>query len=209
LRYSWRINTNGVANSYRITLKQFTVAMNDLSALVQGSSFLQNRRLLSLSFPHDDAPSATDAYGRSRTVTLVVERLAAHEGLGIDFRIELTLLGNDAGIALNDMLGKMMVVSLVRPDGGARYFSGYCTEFSLAGSDGSIAEYRAVLRPWSEFLRARVNDRLFLGQTLQQQITTILVDYQSLAPVWMWRVRGDDPVRARDAGAGGLRRCRD
>lgn len=178
--------------------------MTDLFAFAQGAFFMQDKRLLALGFPHDDAPSATDRYGRRRTVTFVAERLVAQEGLGIDFRFELVLLANEAGISLDDMLGKLLVVSLVRPDGGARYFSGYCTEFSLIGSDGAIAEYRAVLRPWSQFLRTRVNNRLFLGQTLEQQIGTVLADYPALAPAWEWRVRGEDPSRTMNVQGGGM-----
>ncbi|MGN4149637.1 type VI secretion system Vgr family protein [Burkholderia gladioli] len=145
-----------------------------------------------------------DSYGRHRNVTLVAERLVAHEGLGIDFHVDLTLLANEAGIKLDDMLGKLLVVTLVRPDGGARYFSGYCTEFSLMDSDAALAKYRAVLRPWSEFLKTRVNNRLFLGQTLQQQIGTLLADYSALAPAWEWRVKGEDPSRTMNVQGGGL-----
>lgn len=177
--------------------------MTDLSAFAHGAFFMQDKRLLALSFPHDDAPSAIDSYGRRRTVTFVVERLLAHEGLGIDFRFELTLLGNEVGVVLDDMLGKLLAVSLVRPDGGARYFCGYCTEFSLVGSDVSIAQYRAMLRPWSEFLKTRINNRLYLGQTLQQQIGTVLADYPALTPAWEWRVRGDDPSRTMNVQGGG------
>ncbi|WP_429626427.1 contractile injection system protein, VgrG/Pvc8 family, partial [Staphylococcus aureus] len=120
--------------------------MADLAAFIRTPFFLQDKRLLALSFPHDDAPSVTDAYGRQRPARLVAERLVAHEGLGIDFTFDVTLLSSEAGITLADMLGKLLAVSMVRPDGGLRYFTGYCTAFSLVRNDDSIAEYRAVLR---------------------------------------------------------------
>lgn len=178
--------------------------MADLAAFIRTPFFQQDKRLLALSFPHDDAPSVTDSYGRQRPARLVAERLVAHEGLGIDFTFEVTLLSGEAGVTLADMLGKLLAVSMVRPDGGLRYFTGYCTEFSLVRNDDSVAEYRAVLRPWSHFLRTRVNNRLFLGQSLQQQIGTLLADYQGLAPSWEWRVRGDDPARTMNVQGGGL-----
>ncbi len=178
--------------------------MADLTTLPQSLFFGQEQRLLTLSFPHGDAPVVTDARRRQRTAQLAVERLVMHEGLGIDFHCELTLLSSESGITLADMLGKLLVVSLVRPDGGVRYFAGYCVEFSLVGSDDALAEYRASLRPWSHFLKTRVNNRLYLGQTLQQQISTVLADYPGLAPDWEWRVHGDDATRTMNAQGAGL-----
>ncbi|MBS0426468.1 MAG: type VI secretion system tip protein VgrG, partial [Proteobacteria bacterium] len=145
---------------------------SDVSRLF-GSPFAQSRRLLRLSFPDGDPPSATDPYGRTSTPSLVIERLVADESLSRDFRYELTLLADSAGIALKDMMGRLLAVSLVRPDGSLRWFTGYISEFSLAGSDAGIARYRAILRPWLWFATLRTNDRVFRDQSLQQQTATI------------------------------------
>ncbi|MFC0586021.1 contractile injection system protein, VgrG/Pvc8 family, partial [Ralstonia solanacearum] len=101
--------------------------------------FQQSQRLLGLSFPDDDPPSAADHRGRAFPVRMVVERLEAQEALGQDFRFELTLLADHAGLMLADMLGKLLAVSLVKPDGTLRWFTGRVAEFSLVGSDPGIA----------------------------------------------------------------------
>jgi len=162
-------------------------------ANVFSSPYSQGQRLLRLSFPHDDAPGATDAYGRSSTPTIVIERLEAEEGLSRDFKYTLTLLADSAGIALKDMLGKLLAVSLVRPDGSLRWFTGHVFEFELAGSDAGVATYRAVLRPWLWFTTLRINNRVFRDQSLRQITATVLEDHSPL-PRWEWCVRGDDPL---------------
>lgn len=165
--------------------------------------FQQSQRLLGLSFPKDDAPMATDLRGRDFPVQMVVERLEAQEGLGQDFRFELTLLANHAGLVLADMLGKLLAVSLVKPDGTLRWFTGHVAEFTLVGSDPGAATYRAVLRPWLWFARARVNDRVFRDQNLYQQIATILQSYGAWAQ-WDWSVSGEDPPMTMAVQGAGL-----
>ncbi|WP_432734350.1 type VI secretion system tip protein VgrG [Ralstonia solanacearum] len=165
--------------------------------------FQQSQRLLGLSFPDDDPPSATDHRGRAFPVRMVVERLEAQEALGQDFRFELTLLADHAGLVLADMLGKLLAVSLVKPDGTLRWFTGRVAEFSLVGSDPGIATYRAVLRPWLWFARHRVNDRVFRDQSLYQQIAEILQDYGAWAQ-WDWSVSGEDPPMTMAVQGAGL-----
>ncbi|MGA4133897.1 type VI secretion system tip protein VgrG, partial [Ralstonia nicotianae] len=168
------------------------MAESDRTAHLHNTLFFQqSNRLLGLSFPKDDAPTATDLRGRSVPVQMVVERLEAQEGLGQDFRFELTLLADSAGLVLADMLGKLLAVSLVKPDGTLRWFTGHVAEFSLVGSDPGVATYRAVLRPWLWFARARINDRVFRDRSLYQQISEILQDYGAWAQ-WRWAVAGED-----------------
>ncbi|MEQ6349627.1 type VI secretion system tip protein VgrG, partial [Ralstonia pseudosolanacearum] len=168
------------------------MAESDRTAHLRNTLFFQqSNRLLGLSFPKDDAPTATDLRGRSVPVQMVVERLEAQEGLGQDFRFELTLLADSAGLVLADMLGKLLAVSLVKPDGTLRWFTGHVAEFSLVGSDPGVATYRAVLRPWLWFARARINDRVFRDRSLYQQISEILQDYGAWAQ-WRWAVAGED-----------------
>ena len=165
--------------------------------------FDQRNRLLSLAFPHDDAPKVTDNRGRQGDVNIVIDRLEAEEALSKDFRYTLHLLADNARLKLKDMLGKLLVVSLVRPDGSQRYFSGYCFEFTLVKADDGVAHYVAVLRPWLHYLTLRSNNRVFLAQTLQEQTTTILADYGAL-PQWKWLAAPDDPRITMACQGGGV-----
>lgn len=164
----------------------------------------QRRRLLRLAV-HGPTLQATPPSGRAYPVTLVIERLVAREALGEDFDHELTLLADSAHIALKDMMGRLVTVSLVRADGSLRHFGGHVFEFALTGSDGGIATYRARLRPWSQYLALRVNNRLFMGQSLREQTDTLLQEHQAQLPSlrWDWRVQGaDHPMTMAVQGAG-------
>jgi type VI secretion system secreted protein VgrG len=115
------------------------LSLQDLIAL------RQTNRILRLSFPHDDAPSAQ----------LVPQRLNAKEALSRDFEYTVELLSDDASLALKDLMGCLVCVELVRDDGSLRYFSGHVFAFRLVRTDGAISFYEAVLAPWLAYLKLR------------------------------------------------------
>jgi type VI secretion system secreted protein VgrG len=151
-----------------------------LQALAQGR---QNNRILRLSFPHDDGPHTT----------LLANRLEALEGLSRDFDYTVEVLAEDANIALEDVQGKLVTVSLVRGDGSLRYFNGYVFEFRLTKTDGGVAFYSMVLRPWLAYLQLRRDNYLFHGKNLREQTGEVFADYGS-HPDWDCRVQGADEV---------------
>lgn len=153
--------------------------MTDLQALLQAH---QSTRLLRLSFPRKDGPQAT----------LMVNRFEGTEYLSRDFEFKVELLSDDAGIELETMHGKLLCVSLVQNDGSLRPFTGYVASFKLVKTDGGIAFYEAVLKPWLAYTRLRRNNRLFHAQNLREQTETIFAGYGSL-PVWEWEVAGEQP----------------
>lgn len=143
----------------------------------------QTNRILRLSFPNNDAPSAQ----------FLVNRLDAVEGLSKDFEFTVELLSDDAAIALKEMQGKLLSIELVRQDGTLRYFSGYVFSFRRRHADGGIVFYEATLGPWLKFLSLRKDNYLFHGQTLREQMENICRDY-GVYPIWDWRVSADDPI---------------
>jgi type VI secretion system secreted protein VgrG len=151
-----------------------------LDALRLGGS-RQHNRILRLSFPHDDGPHAQ----------LLVNKLDAVESLSRDFSFTLELLSDDAHIALKDLQGKLFSVELVRGDGSLRFFSGYCYNFSLLRTDGGVTFYQAQLGPWLQYLRLRMDNFIFHGKTLREQMESIFSDYGTL-PNWDFRVSGED-----------------
>ncbi|SFC33260.1 contractile injection system protein, VgrG/Pvc8 family, partial [Collimonas sp. OK412] len=130
--------------------------LQSLQSLIGGR---QTNRILRLSFPHDDGPSAQ----------LLVNKLDAVESLSRDFAFTVELLSDDASLALKDLQGKLFSVELVRADGSLRYFSGYCFEFRLVKTDGSVSFYQARLGPWLQYLRLRKDNYIFHGKTLREQ----------------------------------------
>lgn len=144
----------------------------------------QNARILRLSFPHDDGPSAT----------LLANRLEADEGLSRDFTYTLEILAEDANILLEDVMGKMVTISLVRADGSVRFFNGYVFQFQLVKTDGSLAFYSMVLKPWLAYLHIRKDNFLFHGKTLREQTESIFKDYGTHAD-WDYQVKAaETPV---------------
>jgi type VI secretion system secreted protein VgrG len=142
----------------------------------------QNKRLLRLSFPHEDAPPSR----------LMVNRFSGMESLSRDFQFTVELLSDDASIALETMQGKLLCVSLVQANGNLRPFTGYVAQFKLVKADGGVAFYEAILVPWLNYARLRQNNRLFHNQNLEQQTGEILKAYGRL-PDWQWKVSGEQP----------------
>jgi type VI secretion system secreted protein VgrG len=150
------------------------------------TSLLQNRqhnRILRLAFPNSDGPQSV----------LLANRLEASESVSRDFTFTVEVLADNARIPLKAMQGKMVTIELVRGDGSLRYFNGYVFEFRLVKTDGSVAFYSMVLKPWLSYLKLRNNNFLFHDQTLRDQTETVFAAYGS-HPTWDWRVTGNDLV---------------
>ncbi|MEJ8852533.1 type VI secretion system Vgr family protein, partial [Variovorax rhizosphaerae] len=153
----------------------------------------QHARLLRLSFPQGGEPANAE---------LVVNKLHASEGLSRDFEFTAELLSDNADIPLKDLQGKMLCISLVRPDGTLRHFTGIVFAFRRIRTDGNLAFYEAKLGPWLRYLRLRTNNRLFHRKTLQEQTQLIFNDYGTL-PQWKWVARGEDaPITMATQGGG-------
>ncbi|RDV00988.1 type VI secretion system Vgr family protein [Trinickia dinghuensis] len=155
------------------------LSAQDIRKLAAG---MQNNRLLTLSFPQDDAPCDI----------LVVNRLEGEESLSRDFRFVIEMLSDNAKLDPNDFIGKLISVRLLRNDESFRHFNGYIFSFRLVRADGGITCYEADVGPWMRYLTLRKNNRLFLNQAIRGQTATIFQDYGTL-PVWEWKVYEKDP----------------
>lgn len=143
----------------------------------------QHGRLMRLHFPHGDGPEAP----------LLVQRLDAEESLSRDFSFVVELLSDDPHLPLKALMGKLLVVELVREDGHLRYFSGYVFGFSRQRADGAIVVYQAQLGPWFRLLSLRRDHYLFHDKTLHQQTAEIFADYP-LHARWQWQVNSGDAI---------------
>lgn len=143
----------------------------------------QHNRIMRLTFPDNDGPSSL----------LLVNRLEATESLSKDFEFRVELLSDDAQIPLKTVIGKLLVIALVRTDGTLRHFSGHVHSFCRRRADGAITVYEATLVPWMRFLALRNDNYLFHHKTLREQTESIFQDY-GIHPRWDWRVTGDDKV---------------
>jgi type VI secretion system secreted protein VgrG len=152
-----------------------------LKALIDGQR--QNKRLLRLSFPKDDAPPGA---------LMVVNRLDAQEGLSRDFHYTIEILSDNPKIALKDVMGKMVTVELVRDDGTVRYFNGYVFDFRFIKHDAGFSYYDMVLLPWLAFLRYRRDNYIFHNKTVEEQTNLIFDNY----PMHDWLAKQLGPDEA-------------
>ena len=152
--------------------------IHNLCDLVSGP---QHNRLLRLSFPRNDGPSAH----------LLVNQLDGFEGMSRDFEFTVEILSDNANLELKALQGKLLCVALVRQDGTLRYFTGYCFAFRLKRADGALAFYEAKLGPWLTYLSLRTNNYLFHNKSLREQTSLIFEEYGAL-PDWDWSVAGDE-----------------
>ena len=137
----------------------------------------QHQRLLQLGFPNNDGPHAV----------LLANRLEASEELSRDFAFRVEVLADDASLRLEDIQGRMVTIELVRGDGSLRYFNGYVFEFGLVRTDGAVAFYSMLLRPWLAYLKLRKDSYIFHDTTVRDQTASVFADYGT-HPDWDCRL---------------------
>ena len=92
-----------------------------------------------------------------------------------DYWVEL--LSEDDAIALEDLLGTPLMLTMQLPDGASRYFHGHIVQFAYAGTDGSYARYHARVRPWLWFLSTTTDCRIFQELAVPDIIEQIFAKY--------------------------------
>lgn len=124
--------------------------------------------------------------GVSRTVqvstplgegALLFRRMTAVEELGRLFEFDLELLSRDPQVPFEDLLGQPVTVALELQDGSLRYFNGFVSRFSQAGSVGHFARYHATLRPWLWFLTRTADCRIFQGKTVPDIVKEVFREH--------------------------------
>ncbi len=104
---------------------------------------------------------------------LLFHRMSVSEQLGRLFQIDLDLLSNNPEIKIQDILGQDITIRCQRPDGENRYFNGFVSHFSQAGTHGNLVVYRASLRPWFWFLTRTADCRIFQNKTVPDIIKEV------------------------------------
>lgn len=146
---------------------QGDVATAAASALAQ---FSDGRRLLRFY-----SPLAGDK-------ALLIESLSGTAAISEQFSFNLSLISENAGIDLKDMMGKNVSVSVQLADGSEHFINGYVHSFGFSHSDGGFAFYHAQIVPWLSYLKQRVNSRIFQDQSVLEVLDAVFKgDYNGLA----------------------------
>ncbi len=138
--------------------------MDDLATLFAP----QHRRLIKLTTP------------LSSDQMLLVDLFAGSEGLSSLFSYDLSLISQDAHIALKSLIGKPVLLEIELAEGSTQPIHGYITHFANQGSDGALARYTATLEPWLWMLSRRFDSRIFQDQTVEQVLMQVFSAYGTL-----------------------------
>ena len=107
---------------------------------------------------------------------LILAEMGGGEELGRLFDYELQLTSDNSAIALNQLLGKPMSLSLQLELGRSRYFHGIVARCSQSIDRGQFASYRVTLRPWLWLLSKTSDCRIFQNQSIPQIIKQVFRD---------------------------------
>ena len=118
----------------------------------------------------------------------VLARLSTRETLGAMPEYQLIVVSDTARLGPQDLLGKNITAGLEMLGGRElRYFNGYITQFSDAGSsssswfgeeaNGRAYQYRLTVHPWLWFLTRSSNFRIFQSMTVPDVVQNVCNGY--------------------------------
>ena len=111
------------------------------------------------------------------TLSLVPERMVLREAMGQPFELVVDCLSASAHLTVTDLLDQQISVRLLQSDGHYKPWHGYVTQASQLGSEGGLARYRLLMRPWLSALDRRADSFVFQDRTAQAIIEDIFADY--------------------------------
>ncbi|MDN0085701.1 contractile injection system protein, VgrG/Pvc8 family, partial [Crenobacter sp. SG2305] len=125
----------------------------DLTTLLASfaTAFTQDQRLLTLEL--GDGHRWADA--------LLPQTLTGEEALSDSYRYQLTCLSPDTDLALKDLLGQPVRLTVQDADDAAVARCGVVSSAQALGSDGGFARYGLTIEPPLALLRHRRTSRVF------------------------------------------------
>src|SRR5262245_8788323 len=93
--------------------------------------------------------------------TFTFRALYGTEELGRLSAFDISAVSTNPNIALRDLLGKNITVSIELRGGRLRFLNGFVTRFALEGMVGRSFHYRMMVHPWLWFLTRSTDCRIF------------------------------------------------
>ena len=123
----------------------------------------------------------TQQYRPLRVVTgagpdkLLITGFHGQEGLSQLYSYQLDLIAPlRSPVALDQVLGQPVAVSLDLPGGKTRFFHGVASRVSQGEADADFITYRAEVVPWLWFLTRRVQSRIFQHKSVPDILKEVL-----------------------------------
>ncbi len=108
---------------------------------------------------------------------LLFHGMHAREEMSRLYEYQLDLLSDEPDIAVDDILGKNVTLTLELPDENVRHFNGFVTRFSQNGKYGRFHRYQAVVGPWLWLLSRTADCRIFQEMTVPDIIKQVFDDH--------------------------------
>ncbi len=107
----------------------------------------------------------------------VFRHMRGREAVSDLFDFHLELLSSDDQIALEDILGTPVGLTMQLQNQTERHFHGHAVRFDYGGTDGSYARYFAKIRPWLWFLSTTTDCRIFQDISVPNIVRKIFAKY--------------------------------
>jgi type VI secretion system secreted protein VgrG len=128
------------------------------------SKYTQEKRLIQI-----DTPLGEDV--------LLLKSLSGTEAVSKMFAFSLDLLSENPSIALDQIVGRRVGVSISEEVDQKRYINGFVSRFCQSGADTRFTHYHAEVVPWLWFLTRSAACRIFQNMTVPDIISKIFKDH--------------------------------
>ncbi|MDN0075984.1 type VI secretion system tip protein TssI/VgrG [Crenobacter sp. SG2303] len=156
------------------------------------AAFSQDQRLLTLQLGD----------GRRWADALLPQQLDGEEALSDAYRYQLTCLSPDTDLALKDLLGQPVRLTVQDADGAAVVRCGVVSSAQALGSDGGFARYGLTIEPPLALLRHRRTSRVFQDLSVPDIVTQVLAEHRAANPGfaqvqhWQFPLSGEASLRS-------------
>ena len=105
------------------------------------------------------------------------ESMSVSAGLSLLGEMQLGLLSDKPGLKPEDLLGKLVTVTVALRDGAKRHFNGHVTRFGIGAHRGRFYGYQATVRPWLWFLTRTSDCRIFQEESVPDIVKKVFADH--------------------------------
>ncbi|MCM5682841.1 phage late control D family protein, partial [Schlegelella sp. S2-27] len=123
--------------------------------------------------------------GSAAVSGLLVESFSAREALNELFEYRISVLASSAHVELPALLGQQASLAISLADGGRTTRSGVIVQAAALQSDGGLARYELVVRPWLAALQLTSRSQSFIDKSLIEIVEAVFQPYAGLA-AWRW-----------------------
>jgi len=113
---------------------------------------------------------------------LLLTGFSGTEGLSSLFHFDLKMLSENHTIAFENIIGKVVTVSIILADGDLRFFNGLISRFSQgrgggeSGEDVRFSHYTATMVPWLWLLTQTADSRIFQNVSVPEIVEKIFTE---------------------------------